>query len=115
MTNRLTLGGRISIGLCLFWAINVFELMRRGPLSQYCESIAVWMTFPLGAINGIGSIFWIRGVMGLDEVMTAYVLMIPNVFLLGYGITSYFRVMRFCHRYFHPTSPKSAESLQNQE
>jgi hypothetical protein len=72
------------------------------------------MTFPLGAINGIGSIFAIRGVMGLDEVMTVYLLMIPNVFLLGYGFTSYLSLSRLLFRFFHPTDSKSAASTQNQ-
>lgn len=52
--------------------------------------------------------------MSLDEVMTAYLLMIPNVFLLGYGFTSYLRLSRFLFRFFHPTDSKSADSPQNQ-
>jgi len=113
MIRRITLGGKISIGLCLLWAISVFVLLRRGPFSDYCESIAVYMTLPLGAIDNIGGIFARRGAMGLGEVMTAYLLMIPNALLLGYGLTSFYRVFRFVLRWFQPADTNPARSLQN--
>ncbi|MGL5019717.1 MAG: hypothetical protein ACRDBP_16400 [Luteolibacter sp.] len=98
MIRRITLEGKISIGLCLFWAISILGLLRRGPLSDHCELFAVYMTLPLGAIDNIGSIFARRGVMSLGEVMTAYLLMIPNVLLLGYGLASFYRLFRIILR-----------------
>ena len=94
MTSPITLGGRISVALALIWALSVLILLRRGPLSDYCESLVVIMTLPLGAIDGVGGIFALRGVMGLNEVFSAYVLMIPNVFLLGYGIAACYQVSK---------------------
>ena len=113
MIRRITLGGKISVGLCLFWAICVFVLLRRGPFSDYCESIAVYMTLPLGLIDNIGGIFARRGVMGLGEVMTAYLLMIPNTLLLGYSLASFYRLCRFVLRCFRPADSNPALPLQN--
>lgn len=113
MVRRITLGGKISVGLCLLWAISVFVLLRRSSFSDYCELIAVYMTLPLGAIDNIGGIFARRGVMGFGEVMTAYLLMIPNAFLLGYGLASFYRLFRFVLRGFQPADSNPALPLQN--
>lgn len=86
MNCRITLGGRISIALALFWAVSVSFFLSRVPSSGHLEDVVVWITLPLGVIGGTGSIFARRGVMELNEVFYAYILMIPNVFLLGYGI-----------------------------
>jgi len=113
MTSRITLGGKISISICLIWAVSVFVLLSRGTFSDYCEPLAVYMTLPLGAIDNIGSIFARRGVMGLGEVMTAYLLMIPNALLLGYGIASCYRCFRSVLRRLRPVESQSALPLPN--
>ena len=108
MTSRITLGGRISVALALFWSLNVFILLRRGQLSGYCEFVTVNMTLPLGAIDRVGGIFARRGVMGLDEVFACYLLMIPNFFLLGYGLAACYELSKRLAAYFFPPSLDSA-------
>ncbi len=94
MTSLITLGGRISVGLTLFWAVCVFVFLSRVSPGEYLEPIIIWMTFPLGAIGDIGGIFGRRGVMELNDVFSAYVVMIPNVFLLGYGMAAFCRALK---------------------
>ncbi len=111
MPSKITLGGRISLLLALIWAVGVIILLRRGPLSGYCEFPVVTMTLPLGAIDNIGGIFARRGVMELDEIFASYLLMIPNVFLLGYRLSGCYGLVKRLAAYVFTTSvdpdPKS--------
>lgn len=86
LTKRISAGGWIAIGYALIWAILVTDLLgsRSGGHGYDFEELVVWMTLPLGLIDSVGEIFSIRGVMGLNEVLTCYFLMIPNFFIVGY-------------------------------
>lgn len=94
MLKRITLGGRISIGLAIAWATSVFLFLRRGALSGVAEFFVAVMSDPIDQMTGGG--LRRRGVTGLDEALTTYVLMIPIFFLLGYGLAGCWRLLRRC-------------------
>lgn len=79
----------MTIALTILWAVCVTIFLSRIPSGDLLEPVVVYLTMPLGVIGDISCIFARRGVMELNEVLFAYLLMIPNVFLLGYGVAAY--------------------------
>ena len=93
MIGPTKLGGRITVILTLFWATCLFLYMMHGSGSVICEPVVGMMTLPLGLIDGVDYVFLRRGVIGLSEFITSLAMMIPNLFILGYGLAAILKVL----------------------
>lgn len=90
----IKLGGRITVILTLFWGTCLYLYLLHGRLSAICEPVVGIMTLPLGLIDGINFVFVRRGVIGLGEFFASLAMMIPNLFILGYGSSAILKALR---------------------
>ena len=91
MQSRITLGGKLSITYALIWSLGVCTIVIGRWGGNLIEDLVAFMTFPLGLYDGLGAIFSRRGLITLPEVLTLIFLMIPNSFLMGYGIAGFYK------------------------
>lgn len=92
---RISLGGRITIGLALVWATSVFLFLQRGALSDFAEFFVALISDPIDKMMGGG--LRRRGEIDVDKAMTTYVFMIPYFFILGYGLAGCWRLSQRLH------------------
>ncbi|RYD22531.1 MAG: hypothetical protein EOP88_07720 [Verrucomicrobiaceae bacterium] len=87
---HITRGGWITLMLTVVWAACVLSLLC-GVRSSFCEAAWIWMQFPLVMMEGSRLLGHTRGVVSLEGMFLHHLWMIPNLFILGYGIAGILR------------------------
>ena len=88
---EITLGGKLSVLIAALWAFSNFAMWSGLPGGGFLSPIAIIFSYPLGFIDNAGGIYGRRGVVEVSEFLTLALLMIPNSFLLGYGIAGFYK------------------------
>ena len=102
---KITLGGKLSIGLALvfagFSATVVLVPMDAGNIQQFCGVVLYYLSFPIGRLNGMFD----GGHSGSQSQLVVYgLLMFINCFLLGYSIAGVLHLFRLGCRKFRSKS-----------
>lgn len=110
MTTTITTGGKCSLALCLVWVagwIPLFCDLYDVPVSPIFLGIGLWsliiLSFPLGWLSpGLTSM---GHTISHDELVCYLVLSGLNFFVLGYGLTGLWKLLRRLFSPFPATDP----------
>ncbi|BCX47532.1 hypothetical protein HAHE_14400 [Haloferula helveola] len=87
----MTLGGRLSIGLALIWAAAWSVFLVDGlpvPCAELCRLALLTLSFPVALLK-----FNSMGLYSLSDFLFYCALLVPNIFLLGYGLAGIWRFL----------------------
>jgi len=96
MRRQMTAGGRLSIALCIAWALSCSVVMFSNGSSNWITEFAGLAVFvlscPLGLLSG--ALTSMHGSASREEIVGYLALTGANCFFLGYGLTGIWRFLR---------------------